>query len=254
MMKVSEFCKNALILNGCADGEEDSQIRSYLEPDHTFEDFNKYLTNAIRYGNIGLFKNFLLEITHFFFNTESKNHTSAFLHLYRALELISYSFPLYYASKSKSYHGTYNKLKDFFKSGGDGERAFLKDFVNNHLFRNEPSLDTRLSIKFTSSNPIIQRQHFDVTLKIANSPKSGIEILDNTEYSEIVTKRRSLISLMIATRNRHFHLLEGDFQENITSVESYYFDDYFKDLNMIFCNWIAQIFFKILHSAIEQEK
>lgn len=54
----------------------------------------------------------------------------AFVHIYRALEFMSYSFPLIYAAKSMDYRGSYNNLKKFMNGDQDGELKFFKTFLS----------------------------------------------------------------------------------------------------------------------------
>lgn len=227
-------------------------FRDFFEPDIEFADVENYIFNSVRHGNKRLFKNFLLEITHYFFCSAKGNELAGFLHIYRALELISYCFPLFYASKSKDYHGTFDTLKKFFKES-DSERSFFKNFVHNHLFQNDPLLDIWLPIQFDNSNPILQEQYFKSFFKIQQQAKKDIEVLDYTNFSEVVLKRRGLISLMINIRNRNFHLLEGDYNQNLTTDELFDFNGFYKNFNQVFLNWLSLIFLKIFKKAIETE-
>jgi hypothetical protein len=228
-------------------------IREFLESGNKISDFEKYLQNSIHFGNKKLFRKFLLELSNYFHCTSKNKNVSGFLHLYRSLELISYCFPLYYASRNTDYHGSFILLKSFFNKT-DGERDFFKQFVNNHLFRSDPILDIRLPIKINGPNGQLKEQYFNSFMKIYRQYQRSIELLDNTPYDEIVTKRRSLIPLIIALRNRTFHLLEGDFNDNLTCEEIFDLDGFFKNFNDTFLNWIALIYIKILNSAIEQTK
>lgn len=225
-------------------------IRDFLDVDLTLNDFDDYIAKAIRYGNKKLFRNLLLEITHYFFCKQNRNELNAFLHLYRALELISFCFPLYYASQSTNYHGTFDTLKKYFKES-DSERTFFKNFVHSHLFRADNLLDIRLPISFDSSNPTLQKQYYQSFFKIKNQNNRDIEVIDSTEYSEVVINRRSLISLMISLRNRNFHLLEGDYNDNLKAEDLYDFNGFYKNFNDVFLNWISLIYFRILRKAIE---
>lgn len=57
----------------------------------------------------------------------------SFVHIYRSLEFISYSFPLIYASKSMDYRGSYEKLKKFMSGDSDGELKFFKIWFSDIL-------------------------------------------------------------------------------------------------------------------------
>lgn len=228
-------------------------IRECLDSGLTIPDLGQYIINSTRYGNKKLFKNFLLELSHYFLCKEKEQHLAGFLHLYRSLEFISYCFPLFYASRSKDYHGTFNTLKSYF-SGADGERNFLKKFVNDHLFKDDPLLDIHLPIQISGINSILQQQFYDAFHKIQAQEPRNIELINSIPYYEITTKRRSLISVIISLRNRNFHLLEGDYNKNMTTEELHDFDGFYLNFNDIFMNWIALIYFRLLNKAIEFDR
>lgn len=224
-----------------------------LDSGLTETDLGKYINNSVKYGNKKLFKNFLLEISNYLTCKENNSHLVGFLHLYRSLEFISYCFPLFYASNSRDYHGTFNTLKDYFK-GVDGERNFLRNFVNDHLFNKDPVLDLQLKINITGKNIDLQKQFYNVLLKIQSQNSKNIRLLNNFPNYQIVTDRRSIISLIISLRNRSFHLLEGDYNDNLTTDELHDFDGFYSNLNDIFLNWITLIYFKLLNKAVEFDK
>ena len=69
----------------------------------------------------------------------------SFVHIYRALEFISYSFPLIYASKSMDYRGSYEKLKKYMSGERAGELNFFKLFLKE-LFKNSILFDYEFDI------------------------------------------------------------------------------------------------------------
>jgi hypothetical protein len=246
---LNNFSKSDYILNK----RLSFKIFSEFEKDYEFtiQELNNYIIRSKHFGNKQLFRNFLLECTNFFYQKSKGNHTTAFLHLYRALELISYTFPLVYTSRSRNFHGTFIELKEFFNKT-ESERQFLRKFVSQHLFKDEPSiLDIRVQLLINAPHTHLQRQYFDVLMKICKR-NNNIEILDNNPNSEIVTNKKSLISLMIDIRNRNFHLLTGDYNENVSCSDLYEIDNFFGNLNDVFCNWIALIYFKILESSVRR--
>lgn len=70
-----------------------------------------------------VYERILNELTQYFVVNEL-SPCEGFVHLYRTLEFMSYSFPLIYASKSKSYRGTYDSLKKFLAGDSGGEVKF----------------------------------------------------------------------------------------------------------------------------------
>lgn len=212
--------------------------------------FVEYYTECFKFGNRTLFKNLLLELANFFYQKQKNSHATAFLHLYRSFELVSYCFPLFYASKSTSYEKTFVSLKEYFAKV-DGERPFFKKFVHEHLFQGDLRLDQSLSINITAPKPILQQQYFEALKKLCDNNKA-IDIKSSAPNNQIVISRRGLTSLIIDLRNRYFHLLTGDFNEKFSSGELSEVDNFFFLVNDIILNWISVIYFQILKKTIDR--
>lgn len=209
----------------------------------------KYFKTSITRGNKIFFRNLLLEISNYFYQKNKKSYATAFLHLYRSLELISYCFPLHYASNAKSYEKTYNSLKEYFTKADGGELSFFRVFVNEHLFNGDVLLDINLPIKLSAPKPILQTQYYNAILKLSNANKN-ITLKSSNPNSEIVITRRGLISLTIDLRNRYFHLLTGDHNNNFSSSELAEIDHFYFQVNDIILNWISIIYLQILSESI----
>lgn len=210
-----------------------------------------YYKNCFKYGNRVLFKNLLLELTNYFHQKELKSDALAFLHIYRAVELVSYCFPLYFTSKSNSYEKTYLSLKEYFTKV-DGELNFFKKFVNEHLFKNDTTiLDTHLPITINAPNTLLQENYHKAIKKLCDNNKA-INLISSTPFNEIVITRRGLTSLIYDLRNRYFHLLTGDFNHNFSSGELPEINFFYRNVNDIIMNWIAQIYFEILLTTIDE--
>lgn len=214
---------------------------------HKLEDYYKA---SARYGNKVYFKNLIIELTNFFYQKKKGSHATAFLHLYRSIELISYCFPLYYASKSTSYEKTYTSLKEFFTKV-DGELSFFKNFVNNHLFKSKLAvLDIHLTVKVKSAIPQLQEQYYLAIKRLCDTNKS-IDVKHAIPSTEIVISRRGLTSLIYDLRNRYFHLLTGDHNDNFSSTELAEIDTFYSLVNEHVINWIAVIYLEILSQKLE---
>lgn len=208
-----------------------------------------YYRNAPQRGNNIFFENLLLEFCNYFYQTKKESHATAFLHLYRATELISYSFPLHFATKNKSYRSTYVSLKEFFTKV-DGELSFFKKFVNEHLFNSNPILDIDLKIAINQSNVTLQQQYFNAIKKLCDN-NSKITTKSETNPIEIIITRKGLTSLIIDLRNRYFHLLSGDYNDNFSSSDLAEADLFYKNVNDIIMNWLSVIYIEVLLNTIE---
>lgn len=110
--------------------------------DNLYDQFNELLnTNILDYAcreicdkfliyerkNNFVYEHILNELTQYFV-VNDVSPCEGFVHLYRTLEFMSYSFPLIYASKSRNYRGTYDSLKKFLGGDGSGELKFSRSF------------------------------------------------------------------------------------------------------------------------------
>lgn len=155
---------------------------------------------------------------------------------------------MFYASKSTSYEKTFVSLKEYFAKA-DGERPFFKKFVHDHLFKADLRLDQTLPIKITAPKAELQQQYFDALKRLCDT-NANIDVKSSTPNTEIVISRRGLTSLIIDLRNRYFHLLTGDFNDNFSSGELAEIDQYFVLVNDIILNWLSVIYFQILRKTI----
>lgn len=213
--------------------------------------YEKYYINFHKYGNQLFFKNLVDELCNYLHKQSLKSHSLAFLHLYRIIELISYTFPLHYTSRAKNYKKTFIQLKSYFNSldKSDGELAFLKNFINNHLLEGQSILDIELDIHISTSDITLQKIYFENLKKICDDNN----FLKNSVPNSIITiSRRNLISLLIIIRNRYFHLLTGGYQNNFDSTVLPESDLYFEIVNDIGLTWVAQIYLEIVLTNMEE--
>ena len=110
-------------------------IRDFFSFDHfrktEKKSIDKYLNSNRR--NFFVHSEVLSELTSAIIWMKS-SPIESFVHIYRALEFMSYSFPLIYASKSMDYRGSYGNLKKFMSGDSDGELKFFKIFLKE-LFK-----------------------------------------------------------------------------------------------------------------------
>lgn len=125
-----------------------------------------------------VYERILNELTQYFVVNEL-SPCEGFVHLYRTLEFMSYSFPLIYASKSKSYRGTYDSLKKFLAGDSGGELKFFDKFLKEIFKTNFFTFDENT-----------------LTFKFKNEMELFIEI-----------------------RNRYFHMLLGQGRNNFLNME-----------------------------------
>jgi hypothetical protein len=209
------------------------------------QDLDKYFTIG-NHTNKALFKDLINEYCFYYYYTFKNNHTLAFLHVYRILERISYTFPMLYASKARDYVGTFNKLQNFFK-GSNSELKFFNLFISD-FFETE-FLDYKVKINITAYNEEIRKSYYKILhmLCTANDPAIGIE--DSNQYTDITIKNKDTINLLIHLRNRYFHFASGG-QRNLSSSEMIEPNDFYQIINDHFINWLSVVYFQILKTSI----
>lgn len=220
---------------------------------HTYEEFNDvFNTNILdesccnicnrfmiydRTNNF-IYEHILNELTQYFV-VNNMSPCEGFVHLYRTLEFMSYSFPLIYASKSRDYRGTYDSLKKFMSGDGSGELKFFGKFLKE-LFNDD----------------IIYEYEFEVYIDTNNITelKKDFQDIFRTDFytfeeNTIIFKFKNVMELFIEIRNRYFHMLLGQGRNNFLNME-YDKRDLFKSFNPIFINWLVIIFVKIIQHGL----
>lgn len=222
IMSIDTFLKNEFAL-------EDSKL----------EQLKKYFIYMNRqnkeYQHVLLF-----EFTMFFFKC-NQSPSTAFIHIYRILELLTFNVPLVYTSKSKSYIGSFKQLKSFFSNSGQ-EFSFFKNFLNI-LFKDEEEILDQDMIFFINCNNLdYVIKDLDKIYPLIDEQKKlwDVEINDHNESAKFTIKFKHLIDLIVNIRNRYFHLNDGSGNPNIKN-KNYDMDNVFKQLNFTALNCLAII-------------
>ncbi len=228
---ILSYCENNRIsskpVRDCFDSVSNDKIINYLKAnDRNNKKFNETL---------------LLEATHFLYSKNNKNYISAFVHLYRLLEFISYSFPLIHTSNTNNYFGSFESLKKYF-SGDGSELKFLIRFIEN-LFDSKPELNLEAEFSVPGTNTHIRQKLYRSIKHILRS-KNYINY-DDTFY-QFKVEYKDLIDLIIFIRNRYFHFATGSGMKNFKSSELIDPDIFFEIIIDNSFNWICRIYFEIL--------
>ncbi len=221
---------------------------------HTYEQFNEILNTDVldddcrnicnRYmlydrTNNFVYEHILNELTQYFV-VNQVSPCEGFVHLYRTLEFMSYSFPLIYASKSRSYRGTYDSLKKFLSGDAEGELKFFEKFLKE-IFDDDIAYQYEFEVYIDSDNVEELKREFQEIFKMDFYIFEG---------NSLLFKFKKVTELFIEIRNRYFHMLLGKGKNNFFNVK-YDKNDLFRSLNPIFVNWLVIIFVKIIQHGIE---
>jgi|GEM_PF-947305 len=175
-------------------------------------------------------------------------HLEAFLFLYRIIEGISYSIPLMYVSKARSFNKTYRSLQKFIpKKEGEGELSFFKNFMESHWSKSwfyGVTFDLAMdAIDIEDMRPVYYALYLD---------KAGKKVVDTTEDEEIKMSFIQFYDFMIELRNRYFHFLQGSWQNNIKTSQVVYPDLFFKPIMDLAMNWVAVVLFEVVKFDIDK--
>lgn len=200
------------------------------------KDVDKYINSNRR--NHFIHEHLLTELTSAIVWIEN-SPIESFVHIYRALEFLSYSFPLIYASKSMDYRGSYEKLKKFMSGDSDGELKFFKIFLSE-LFRGNMLFQYEFDMFFMNGNEIPIKAELE---RIIPNPYYIFE--GNT----MKIRFANIADLLITLRNRYFHMLVGKGTDNFYDI-SYDKRDIFKAMNPVFINWLSMIYKEIVSYSV----
>jgi hypothetical protein len=219
--------------------DSDNPIKDWLGKEYGIIDLQNYFKLNNRKNRV-LFDELLSEFSWYFINKNRNNHISAFLNLYRALEYISYSFPMIFSSMASNYYDTYDSFKSFFMSKDDGQLKFFNKFVA--VLFDESTLRCRVSIDTYVDEDVLNKRKRQIIQKLC----SDFESSDNGNVLSI--SYLNLLDFMINLRNRYFHF-ESDRRNNISNI-NFNGDGFFEGLNDKFANWISMIYQEILIHGI----
>ncbi|WP_378105228.1 hypothetical protein [Chryseobacterium sp. sg2396] len=218
-------------------------IRNALSNPLKLNDLENYLVKT-NHNNDSYYNLLIEEFCAYFISKQRNSYTKAFLHLYRILEYISYSFPLVYSSFSRDYFGTYGKLKNYFDTSKN-ELLFFDAFLEKTL--DDTLLDSEIDFNFSSLPSLLARNYY----QIIKNYISESNLITNTKNVSLSFQYRYLFKLIVDIRNRYFHFAVGG-QRNIKSTEIVESDIFFKLINEELINWISIIYFEILNHSISQ--
>ncbi len=195
-----------------------TRLPAEIQKNHSYSQFNEVLNTDILDDacrnicnkfmiydrtNFFVYEHILNELTQYFV-IHKVSPCEGFVHLYRTLEFMSYSFPLMYASKTRNYRGTYNSLKNFLKGDSDGELKFFERFLDE-LLQDSVTDQFLFEVDINSENIEELKQEFQEFFNI-----------DIFVFEENVLnfKFKNVMKMFLEIRNRYFHMLLGKGKNN----------------------------------------
>lgn len=195
--------------------------------------------------NRKFYQDLLAEFGSYFIHSQRGSHTAAFVFLYRILEKISFSVPLLYCSTQRDYVGTFNELKALFDSKVKGELGLFKKFLNQGRFIDQVKLDVEYTINFES-----EQGHENSYFKLATKHCDAYSDIDEGAH-QLKLPFRKVPELLITLRNRFFHSLVGEDKHNIRLEEILHPDEFFSNVNPIFCSFLSIVALQTIASKYQ---
>lgn len=230
------------------------------------ENISKILNESIDIEDLKLFffdRRFNLKNKEFFNRLENEfcnflvyytknSHTTAFVFIYRILEVISYSFPLIYSAKTYDFKHTYGILKEIFDSNSGsskGELGFLKSAIQV-IFRESGLINTSVDIELNEELEKNKKIYKAIRSVVTEQYIYHEDTIDN---SKISIRFGHVSSFIVILRNRFFHLFNrGD--RNLESHEIIDPDYFFSKINLQLFGWICVIYIEILRFLLEEQE
>ena len=234
----SPFIENDFINQSTVLGNFPDEVR--------LKDLNEYFKRS--QFNSSFYNSILSELLKCLVAKKDNSHLASFFYLYRVIEGISYSIPLIYVSKHKSYNKTYKQLQSFFGRDQDGELAFFKRFIIE-TFKDEDFFKSTIDIEIREVEiEEIQESYYDLYLKKMNNKT----VKNTVEKEQISISFIGFYEFLIEIRNRFFHFTKGSWQENLSSNEILFPDYFFKPIIDHGINWVSIILFEIIKVDFEK--
>lgn len=213
--------------------------------DVTLEDISEYFCKLK--SNEEFYASIEFELINCMVARKCDRYLESFIFLYRILEGISYSIPLIYVSKSKSFNASFRSLQQYMPSkNNEGELVFFKNFIKAHWSK-ENFYKLTLDIDIGS---IEVEEMRGVYFKIyKEKAKNFIE--GETEDEELKINFLGFMQFMIELRNRYFHFFQGSWQKNISTSEIIFPDLFFKPIVDLGINWISTALFEVIKFDME---
>lgn len=221
-----------------------------IAENYTSEDLAKYI-DSHRLKNKTFYKSILSELSYYFYYQNKNIHSSSFVYLYRALEHVSYAFPMIYASKTDDFGKTFKFLKELMSGDKNaGELGFFKSFVKT-MYSDDAIYESSVDFPILLSTESEQNTTFHILKELC----SGEMIAESTDSPRLLSiKYIEVGSFIITIRNRFFHYMNGG-AKNIETSKINNIDNLFLIVNKKCLYWLATVFLAVIsHNAIEFEK
>ncbi|WP_162999741.1 hypothetical protein [Pseudomonas viridiflava] len=208
--------------------------------DVTLLDLSRYFRSLK--SNDEFYESIEFELINCMVSRRSERYLESFLFLYRVLEGISYSVPLIYVSKSKSFSKSFRNLQKYMPTkNNEGELLFFKNFIKTE-WAQESFFNLTLDIDVGGIEVEEMRSVYFNLYK----EKAGSGVRGETEDEELKISFLGFMDFMIELRNRYFHFLQGGWHNNISTSQIIFPDLFFKPIIDLGVNWVSIVLFEVM--------
>lgn len=222
-----------------------SDLREEINGKLYFKNAKKIICNYLnsQRSNHNLFSPLFNELARSIIQNNNKKGLSAFVHIYRAFENSSFTFPLFYCRYEKEYLKVYNLLKDFFKGG---ELDFCSNFFQ-HLVIQEGLEQLQMEIKFKGTHAA----EFATCMLnyVSWNEKNHGNTITSASQSSVQISFKYCFDLIVRLRNGFFHHLAGS-NSSISSLQIKNADEFFIPINELALQVFGFIYGKIIRTHL----
>ena len=225
-----------------------SKLEKFFEEDYTINDLSLILSNRlITNRNKNFYSNLLNEFANFFYNTNKKDHTLAFLHIYRILEYTSYTFPLIYSLNTKDYVNSFENLRTLFSGDKEkGELKVFKEFIFEIFGKQKYYERLSIDIDIVAELPEYSERIYKTLITICDN--EIFESAKNVENKKVSIKFIHFSSFIITIRNRFFHLKNSQ-SNNIHSIDIVDANHFFSLINSKCAYFMSMVTFEVIKKS-----
>jgi hypothetical protein len=227
----------------------DRRFPDLIAEDYNAQQFSLFI-DSTNLKNRSFYKNILSELSYFFYYQQKGGHSSSFVFLYRALEHISYAFPLVYVSKADDFSKTYAFLKELMSGNKDaGELGFFKSFIKT-VYKDDPICESSVDFAMDLTTESEQGKVFNLLKDLCK----GNMIAESTDAPRVLSINYIEVgSFIITVRNRFFHFMNGG-AKNIESSRIDDIDVLFSLINKKCLYWLSTVLLAVIsHNVLEFE-
>ncbi len=224
---------------------------AYLGEEYPIEKFGEYFKDTCN-RNTDFYKRLLTEIAYGILYRE-KEPITAFVHLYRAIEVICFALPmLVYTAKNTDYIGGFTALQNLLSGNEKSEMPFFKKYLELLVKQDQEKSEYSFEIIVTSNDTDNARRIKTKLKTLCNSEKITLQERSDASVPDATSPDLSFgmvefYQFICALRNRFFHYSTGNRGDNFSFSDGIVNPlDIFYSANDVILNWLAIIFSDIL--------